>query len=145
LKSGLRYRDVDANNGTSTPTTSTTSAVQKEVASDGDKVSIHYTGYLPSYSMNVFDSSLPRGKPISFTLGDKQVIAGWEEGILGMTEGGRRHLLIPPHLGYGYNEVGSIPSGSTLLFDCELLKIEKKRSFGEKIKAFVFNNIFKYG
>jgi FKBP-type peptidyl-prolyl cis-trans isomerase len=71
--SGLKYRDVKIDNGIRTDQ-------ESSVATIGDKVSVHYTGYLPNSHMKIFDSSIPRGKPISFTLGEKRVIAGWEEG-----------------------------------------------------------------
>ncbi len=138
-KSGLKYRD-DNSEGVIPQKDQQGGSVEGAAgaagAAVGDQVSVHYTGYLPNSQMKVFDSSLPRGKPISFTLGDNKVIAGWEEGILGMRVGGRRQMLIPPHLGYGYNDMGSIPAGSFLLFDCELLGISKHRSLADKIKSF---------
>jgi FKBP-type peptidyl-prolyl cis-trans isomerase len=90
----------------------------------GDTVMVHYTGTFLDGS--VFDSSVPRGQPFSFTLGEGRVIAGWEQGVLGMKAGGKRSLSIPPELGYGMNDYGPIPGGSTLLFDIELLGIEGK-------------------
>ncbi|KAL3151684.1 hypothetical protein ABBQ38_012669 [Trebouxia sp. C0009 RCD-2024] len=91
-------------------------------AKAGDKVAVHYSGALTDGS--VFDSSYTRGDPISFTLGQGQVIKGWDQGISGMCVGEKRKLRIPPHLGYG--DRGSppkIPGGSTLVFDTELMSI----------------------
>lgn len=74
-----------------------------------------------------FDSSIPRGDPLSFTLGMGQVIKGWDQGLLNMCEGEKRRLVIPPHLGYGDRGAGEkIPGGSTLIFEVELVKIERK-------------------
>ena len=70
-----------------------------QAAEVGNKVFVHYTGKLEDGS--VFDSSLTRGQPFSFTLGEGQVIRGWEQGILGMKVGEKRVLTIPPELGYG--------------------------------------------
>ena len=134
-QSGLKYRDEGSPKG-GIPQKDQQAVEEAAGAAVGDQVSVHYTGYLPNSQMKVFDSSLPRGKPILFTLGDNKVIAGWEEGILGMCVGGRRQILIPPHLGYGYNDMDSIPAGSFLLFDCELLGISKHRSLADKIKSF---------
>jgi len=88
----------------------------------GNTVVVHYTGKLTNGK--VFDSSVDRGEPFSFVLGQGQVIQGWERGILGMKEGGKRKLTIPPNLGYGTRPVGPIPANSTLIFDVELLKVK---------------------
>ncbi|KAK9369698.1 hypothetical protein V1509DRAFT_618851 [Lipomyces kononenkoae] len=87
----------------------------------GDLVNIHYTGRLKDGT--VFDSSIGRDSPFRFTLGQGQVIAGWERGILGMCVGEKRKLTIPPHLAYGDRAAGMIPAGSTLVFDAELVSI----------------------
>lgn len=89
----------------------------------GDTLTVHYTGSLTSGS--VFDSSVGR-TPFSFRLGAGQVIAGWDQGLVGMRVGGKRRLTIPPSLGYGSQAVGSIPANSTLRFDVELLSIAGK-------------------
>eukprot|EP00884_Botryococcus_braunii_P021874 jgi/Botrbrau1/8370/Bobra.0046s0030.1 len=87
-----------------------------------DQVSVHYTGKLVDGT--VFDSSVERGEPISFTLGEGQVIKGWDQGILGMCIGEKRTLKIPPSLGYGAQGAGGkIPGGATLIFDTELVDI----------------------
>jgi peptidylprolyl isomerase/FKBP-type peptidyl-prolyl cis-trans isomerase FkpA len=90
-------------------------------AQTGATVSVHYTGRLQDGT--VFDSSVSRGEPFEFTLGEGRVIAGWEQGILGMKEGGKRTLTIPPHLGYGTTQAGSIPPNSTLIFEVEMLRV----------------------
>ncbi|EOQ90669.1 peptidylprolyl isomerase [Leptospira yanagawae serovar Saopaulo str. Sao Paulo = ATCC 700523] len=88
----------------------------------GTTVLVHYTGKLTNGK--VFDSSLDRGEPFSFQLGQGRVIQGWERGILGMKEGGKRKLTIPPQYGYGAREMGPIPANSTLIFDVELIKVK---------------------
>jgi FKBP-type peptidyl-prolyl cis-trans isomerase len=90
-------------------------------AKAGDAVSVHYTGTLTNGS--TFDSSRTRGKPFRFTLGQGQVIAGWDIGVAGMQVGGIRKLVIPPHEAYGARAVGPIPPNSTLQFEVELLAI----------------------
>jgi len=86
-------------------------------------VSVNYTGRLENGT--IFDSSLkPGGRPLRFTLGARQVIAGWDQGLLGMKIGGKRKLTIPPELGYGSRSMGPIPANSTLIFDVELLEVE---------------------
>lgn len=75
----------------------------------------------------VFDSSISRGQPISFTLGMDEVIKGWDQGLLGMCEGEKRKLTIPPELGYGAAGAGdAIPPNSVLIFETELIKIERR-------------------
>ncbi|ABZ94085.1 FKBP-type peptidyl-prolyl cis-trans isomerase [Leptospira biflexa] len=88
----------------------------------GTTVVVHYTGKLTNGK--VFDSSVDRGEPFSFQLGQGQVIQGWERGIMGMKEGGKRKLTIPPKYGYGDRAVGPIPANSTLVFDVELIKVK---------------------
>ncbi len=93
------------------------------IAEAGDKISAHYVGTLPDG--RVFDSSRDRGTPISFTLGVGQVIRGWDEGLQGMRVGGKRILTIAPAYGYGSQAVGTIPANSTLVFEVELVGVEK--------------------
>ena len=74
-----------------------------------------------------FDSSIPRGQPLTFTLGTGQVIKGWDQGLLGMCEGEKRRLVIPSELAYGQSGAGDkIKPGATLIFETELIKIERK-------------------
>ena len=90
-----------------------------------DILTVHYTGKLEDGT--VFDSSKNPGRdPFRFTVGLGQVIQGWEEGFIGMTEGGARTLTIPPEMGYGAQGAGGvIPPNATLIFDVELLQVEK--------------------
>ncbi|EEB17879.1 FK506-binding protein 2 precursor, putative [Pediculus humanus corporis] len=91
----------------------------------GDLLHMHYTGTLEDGKE--FDSSYPRGEPFTFTLGSGQVIRGWDQGLMGMCEGEKRKLLIPPSLGYG--ESGApprIPGNAVLTFEVELVKISRK-------------------
>jgi peptidylprolyl isomerase len=93
-------------------------------AKSGDKVAVRYVGVL--YNNNKeFDSSWKRGKaPFELTLGQGQVIQGWDQGLLGMKVGGRRRLTIPPDLAYGaQGQPPTIPANSTLVFDVDLTKI----------------------
>ncbi len=91
-------------------------------AQSGQQVKVHYTGWLADGSK--FDSSLDRGQPFAFGLGARQVIAGWEQGVIGMKVGGKRRLTIPPHLAYGDRGFPSaIPPNATLTFEVELLGV----------------------
>lgn len=94
-----------------------------DLATAGSRVVVHYTGRF--VDGKVFDSSITRGEPFQFVLGGGQVIKGWDQGIEGMRVGGKRTLTVPPELGYGPNDYGPIPGGSTLIFDVELIKVEK--------------------
>lgn len=91
-------------------------------AVNGKTVFVHYTGTFANGQK--FDSSRDRGEPISFVLGTGNVIAGWDQGLLGMKVGGKRKLVIPPSLGYGPNDYGPIPGNSTLYFDVELVDVK---------------------
>jgi peptidylprolyl isomerase len=92
-----------------------------ERAKSGDLVEVHYTGKLTNDT--VFDSSVSRGKPLKFKLGEGMVIRGWDEGIALLNVGDKATFTIPAELGYGERPVGSIPANSTLVFDVELLSI----------------------
>ncbi len=89
----------------------------------GEQVSVQYTGYL--LNGKKFDSSIDRGKPFEFTLGKHQVIEGWDEGIAMLRKGGTATLIIPSSLAYGPRNMGPIPPFSTLVFDVQLVNIQK--------------------
>ncbi len=103
--------------------------IQDEVVGSGDfaeageRVTVNYVGKFTNGT--VFDSSVARNEPFQFILGGGQVIKGWDQGVAGMRVGGKRLLTIPPELGYGANDYGPIPGNSTLIFEVELLKVEK--------------------
>ena len=92
-------------------------------AKAGQQVSVHYTGWLTNGSK--FDSSKDRNDPFEFSLGMRQVIGGWDEGVQGMKIGGTRKLTIPAQLGYGARGGGGvIPPNATLVFEVELIEIK---------------------
>ena len=92
-------------------------------ATAGSTVEVHYVGVAHS-SGEEFDASYNRGQPLSFRLGVGQVISGWDQGVAGMKVGGRRQLVIPPHLGYGDRGAGGvIGPGETLIFVVDLLGV----------------------
>lgn len=108
-ESGLQYIETEAGTGAQ--------------AQAGNKVAVHYTGTLADGTK--FDSSFDRDEPIEFVLGKGAVIAGWDEGIGLMKEGGKATLIIPPALGYGGGGItGIIPPNATLVFDVELVSTE---------------------
>lgn len=92
-----------------------------DVAEAGKTITVHYTGRLENGT--VFDTSVGR-EPFTFMLGAGDVIAGWDQGLVGMKAGGKRLLIIPATLGYGAIEYGPIPANSTLIFEVELVSVQ---------------------
>jgi len=110
---GLQYEDVKVGTGAQPKT--------------GQTCVMHYTGWLWENGAKgkKFDSSVDRGQPLEFPLGQGRVIKGWDEGIASMKVGGKRNLLIPSSLGYGARGYpGAIPPNATLFFEVELLGIK---------------------
>jgi peptidylprolyl isomerase len=98
---------------------------QGDAVKTGNTISVHYTGWLYENGLrgSKFDSSLDRGQPFVFTVG-QGVIRGWSDGVVGMKKGGKRQLIIPADLGYGARGAGGvIPPNATLDFEIELLDI----------------------
>jgi peptidylprolyl isomerase len=90
----------------------------------GGEVTVHYVGTLADGSK--FDSSRDRDEPFTFTIGEGEVIAGWDEGVMSMQVGGKRKLIVPPQLGYGAAGAGGvIPPNATLIFEVELLEVNE--------------------
>ncbi len=111
--SGLEYEDVKVGTGAE--------------PKSGQTCSVHYTGWLwvNGAKGTKFDSSVDRGQPFQFPVGQGRVIRGWDEGVLTMKIGGKRNLVIPPGLGYGAQGAGGvIPPNATLFFEVELLGVK---------------------
>ena len=111
--SGLQMIDTQAGTGAS--------------PKQGQTAVVHYTGYLNDNGNKgkKFDSSVDRGQPFEFPIGQGRVIKGWDEGVASMKVGGKRTLIIPPALGYGASGAGGvIPPNATLIFDVELLGVK---------------------
>jgi peptidylprolyl isomerase len=107
--SGLKYVDIKIGKG--------------ESPQKGQTAVVHYTGWLTDGKK--FDSSVERGMPFEFAIGQGKVIKGWDEGVSTMKVGGKRKLIIPPELGYGGRGAGGvIPPNATLVFEVELLEIK---------------------
>ena len=111
--SGLQFTDTTVGTGAS--------------PAKGQTCVMHYTGWLykDGAKGQKFDSSVDRGQPFEFKIGQGQVIGGWDEGVASMKVGGKRTLIIPPALGYGARGAGgAIPPNATLMFDVELLGVK---------------------
>src|SRR5262245_29147076 len=111
--SGLQVKDIKVGTGPS--------------PKPGQTCVMHYTGwlYVGGKKDKKFDSSVDRGQPFEFPIGQKRVIAGWDEGVASMKVGGKRELIIPPALGYGERGAGGvIPPNATLIFEVELLGVK---------------------
>ena len=110
--SGLQYLDLKEGTG-ATP-------------EPGQTVQVHYNGWLDDFgdAGRKFDSSLDRGRPLSFAVGTGRVIKGWDEALLTMKVGGKRRVIIPPELGYGSKGIGPIPGGATLYFEMNLMAVK---------------------
>ena len=107
IPGGLKYVDYKLGSG--------------QVAASGESVTMQYTGWLTDGTK--FDSSRDSGQPFTVTIGQGQVIKGWDLGIPGMRVGGKRKLTIPPDLAYGSQGQGPIPANATLVFDVELVSV----------------------
>lgn len=108
-ESGLQYWDIKVGLG--------------PLAKTGDHVKVHYTGWLTTGKK--FDSSVGTNQPFDFTLGQSEVIKGWDEGIVGMKVGGKRQLRIPPEFAYGAaGHPPQIPENATLIFDVQLVAVK---------------------
>lgn len=98
----------------------------EKISKAGDRLSMNYTGRFidgTAFDSNV-DPKFGHVEPFVFTLGTGQVIAGWDEGLVGMKIGEKKTLTIPPEKAYGSRQVGPIPANSTLIFDVELVDIQ---------------------
>jgi FKBP-type peptidyl-prolyl cis-trans isomerase FkpA len=108
LPSGLYYRDLTVGQGA--------------VAEGGRQLAVHYRGWLSGGTL--FEQLQPPSAPFSFTLGARQVIVGWDQGVAGMRVGGVRQLIIPPSLAYGATGQGPIPGNAILVFEVSLVAVQ---------------------
>ncbi|KAF2275776.1 uncharacterized protein EI97DRAFT_433721 [Westerdykella ornata] len=115
------FADIINNEHLKTEVTVPAECKRKTVA--GDKINVHYRGTLETDGTE-FDASYNRGQPLSFTVGQGQVIKGWDQGLLDMCPGEKRKLTIQPEWAYGERGVGPIPANSVLIFETELVSIE---------------------
>ena len=106
--SGVKYKDLKIGKG--------------DQALLGNTVQVEYTGYLTDGTK--FDSSADQGKPLEFTLGQGEVIEGFDDGVFGMKAGGKRQLVIPPEAAYGEAGSGKIPPNATLVFVVKLDEVK---------------------
>lgn len=111
-KDGLKFAIIQQGNGPK--------------ADSGDIVTVSYSGYLAKDSTK-FDSSVERDEPFKFQLGTHTVMAGWDEGIALLHKGDKARFVIPPALGYGSRPNRVIPANSTLIFDVELVDVQKTK------------------
>lgn len=127
---GVSWAEVSGSNTVTALKTTDTLAGTGAEASNGKRLTVHYTGWL--YDQRVagtqkgaqFDSSVGK-TPFGFTLGAGQVIKGWDQGFSGMKVGGKRTLLIPASLGYGAQGAGAaIPANAALIFEVELVSVQ---------------------
>lgn len=125
-ESGLKYIILEKGNGIK--------------AGPGKEATVHYTGYLTDGK--VFDSSVKRNQPFSFTIGEGKVIKGWDEGVALMRAGDKFRFIIPPQLGYGERGAGNvIPPNSALIFDVNLLDVsEPKLALGDTLLVTIFES-----
>jgi FKBP-type peptidyl-prolyl cis-trans isomerase len=105
---GAYYRDIVVGTG--------------PVVSAGQTLKVRYTGWLSDGTQ--FDSNLTAQDPLPFRLGARDVIAGFDEAMVGVRVGGKRQLIVPPSLGYGLNPYGPIPGNSVLVFNVEVVSAE---------------------
>jgi FKBP-type peptidyl-prolyl cis-trans isomerase FkpA len=105
--SGLFVRDLRVGDG--------------RAAERGTQALVRYTGWLPDGTP--VDSTRAAEPPVAFRLGAREVVRGWDEGVLGMRVGGRRQLVIPPRLGYGPRAVGAVPPNAVLVFTIDLVGV----------------------
>ena len=132
--SGFVSTTALAQSGGKTMTTASGLQIIDSVVGDGASPKpgqicvMHYTGWLYENGQKgkKFDSSVDSGRPFEFKIGQREVIAGWDEGVASMKVGGKRTLVIPPSLGYGARGAGGgvIPPNATLMFDVELLGVK---------------------
>jgi peptidylprolyl isomerase len=107
-KSGLKYAIIKEGDG--------------PMPVPGKFVTVHYSGFLQDGKL--FDSSVERDEPISFVVGQGQVIPGWDEGLQLLKKGSKARFIVPPQLAYGDRPLEKIPANSTLIFDVELINVQ---------------------